>query len=194
MRPWDSESTKFESFSIVDLLHATCGDVSCPFSSFLPPGLDCESLPKTGTSYYRARRRQAALIHQRESLKCPPKWVIRQFLSPHSRACCPSATILSGLKQCVAGALSASLGRRCPSLSDLLRPDQAATLSAPVPFWKLVLAGGGSGFASTCVLTPVELIKCRLQAQLNQPTTSQSYRGQSHCVVWGVRGGDAMPT
>eukprot|EP00913_Durusdinium_trenchii_P014825 g13902.t1 len=63
--------------------------------------------------------------------------------------------------------------------------EEAATLSAPVPFWKLVLAGGGSGFASTCVLTPVELIKCRLQAQLNQPTTSQSYRGQSHCVVWG---------
>ncbi|CAK9047647.1 Mitochondrial substrate carrier family protein S (Carnitine/acylcarnitine translocase) (CAC) (Solute carrier family 25 member 20 homolog B) [Durusdinium trenchii] len=65
--------------------------------------------------------------------------------------------------------------------------EEAATLSAPVPFWKLVLAGGGSGFASTCVLTPVELIKCRLQAQLNQPTTSQSYRGPIDCILRTVR-------
>ena len=35
-----------------------------------------------------------------------------------------------------------------------------------VPMWKYILAGGGSGFASTCVLTPVELVKCRLQAQI----------------------------
>ena len=32
--------------------------------------------------------------------------------------------------------------------------------------WKYVLAGGGSGCCSTCVLTPVELVKCRLQAQI----------------------------
>ena len=44
-------------------------------------------------------------------------------------------------------------------------PNQAATLEYNVPMWKYVLAGGGSGCCSTCVLTPVELVKCRLQAQ-----------------------------
>ena len=45
-------------------------------------------------------------------------------------------------------------------------PNQAATLEHNVPMWKYVLAGGGSGCCSTCVLTPVELVKCRLQAQI----------------------------
>ena len=35
--------------------------------------------------------------------------------------------------------------------------EEAATLANNVPMWKYVLAGGGSGCASTCVLTPVEL-------------------------------------
>ena len=48
-------------------------------------------------------------------------------------------------------------------------PNQAATLEYNVPMWKYVLAGGGSGCCSTCVLTPVELVKCRLQAQIGAP-------------------------
>jgi len=64
--------------------------------------------------------------------------------------------------------------------------EENATLSNPVPFWKLVAAGGGSGFASTIVLTPVELIKCRLQAQLNSPGTSL-YRGPVDCILRTVR-------
>ena len=44
--------------------------------------------------------------------------------------------------------------------------EEAATVRNPTPFWKLLLAGGGSGCFSACVLTPVELVKCRLQAPL----------------------------
>ena len=64
---------------------------------------------------------------------------------------------------------------------------QAATLSNPVPFWKLVVSGAGSGFASSCVLTPVELVKCRLQAQLNCPSGSTNYKGPIDCIVRTVR-------
>eukprot|EP00438_Fugacium_kawagutii_P034853 Skav225549 [mRNA] locus=scaffold81:233965:257891:+ [translate_table: standard] len=58
--------------------------------------------------------------------------------------------------------------------------------ATPVPFWKLVISGGGSGFASSCVLTPVELIKCRLQAQLNS-AGSQKYKGPIDCIARTVR-------
>lgn len=50
--------------------------------------------------------------------------------------------------------------------------EEAATLEYNVPMWKYVLAGGGSGCCSTCVLTPVELVKCRLQAQTHRVTAS----------------------
>ena len=56
--------------------------------------------------------------------------------------------------------------------------EEGATLSCNVPMWKYVLAGGGSGVASTCVLTPVELIKCTLQAQLHaEPSAPGSAAG-----------------
>jgi len=41
--------------------------------------------------------------------------------------------------------------------------DSNPSLSNPVPFWKYVVSGAGSGVFSAVVLTPVELIKCRLQ-------------------------------
>lgn len=65
--------------------------------------------------------------------------------------------------------------------------EEAATPSNPVPFWKLVVSGAGSGFASSCVLTPVELVKCRLQAQLNCPSGSTDYKGPIDCIVRTVR-------
>lgn len=69
--------------------------------------------------------------------------------------------------------------------------EDAASLANPVPFWKLLAAGAGSGFASTCVLTPVELIKCRLQAQLNGPAVGSStqllYKGPVDCILRTVK-------
>ena len=50
--------------------------------------------------------------------------------------------------------------------------EEAATLEHNVPMWKYVLAGGGSGCCSTCVLTPVELVKCRLQAHAHRVAAS----------------------
>ena len=53
----------------------------------------------------------------------------------------------------------------------------------------LVLAGGGSGLASTCVLTPVELVKCRLQAQLGGASAAptQLYKGPVDVSMQVVR-------
>ena len=58
--------------------------------------------------------------------------------------------------------------------------EEAATLADDVPMWKYVVAGGGSGCASTCVLTPVELVKCRLQAQLGHIGCTSLVSGCSH--------------
>lgn len=43
--------------------------------------------------------------------------------------------------------------------------EDAATLANPVPMWKYFVSGAGSGCCSAFVLTPVELVKCRLQVQ-----------------------------
>ena len=52
------------------------------------------------------------------------------------------------------------------AVKDALGVPQRETLSDGVPMWKYIVAGGGSGLFSACVLTPVELVKCKLQAQI----------------------------
>lgn len=42
------------------------------------------------------------------------------------------------------------------------------------PLWKLFLLGGGAGFTTAFVLTPVELVKCRLQIQAQSSETAKS--------------------
>ena len=46
-----------------------------------------------------------------------------------------------------------------------------------LPAWKLMIASGGSGIGVTCVLTPVELIKCKLQVQNTPGYTGVAYKG-----------------
>jgi len=43
--------------------------------------------------------------------------------------------------------------------------ESKATLASPVPMWKYYVSGAWSGCFSSFVLTPVELVKCRLQVQ-----------------------------
>lgn len=46
------------------------------------------------------------------------------------------------------------------------------------PMWRLFLAGGGAGMSTAFVLTPVELIKCRLQIQAQSKTAgANAYKG-----------------
>ena len=52
------------------------------------------------------------------------------------------------------------------AVKDALGVPQRETLEDRVPMWKYCVAGGGSGFFSATVLTPVELVKCSLQAQI----------------------------
>ena len=46
-----------------------------------------------------------------------------------------------------------------------------------LPPWKLMLASGGAGIGVTCVLTPVELIKCKLQVQNTPGYKGVAYKG-----------------
>lgn len=46
-----------------------------------------------------------------------------------------------------------------------------------LPPWKLMLASGGAGIGVTCVLTPVELIKCKLQVQNTPGYNGVAYKG-----------------
>ena len=51
------------------------------------------------------------------------------------------------------------------------------------PLWKLFMVGGGAGCTTAFVLTPVELVKCRLQIQAQQSASeaaasaSTAYKG-----------------
>jgi len=56
-----------------------------------------------------------------------------------------------------------------------------------LPLYKVFLAGMGSGFGSTVVLTPVELIKCRLQVdKIGQ------YKGPIDCVKQSIAADGTM--
>merc|ERR1719215_2217634 len=76
--------------------------------------------------------------------------------------------------------------------------EDKATLANPVPMWKYFISGAGSGFFSAFVLTPVELVKCRLQVQAGlqaagEATVGKVYKGPIDCVAHivktdGVRG------
>ena len=51
-----------------------------------------------------------------------------------------------------------------------------------LPAWKLALASGGSGIGVSCVLTPVELIKCKLQVQHAVNYSGPLYKGPLDCI------------
>lgn len=60
------------------------------------------------------------------------------------------------------------------------------TLTNRNPLWKYFLSGGASGVAAAFVLTPVELIKCRIQVQ--QITEgAPRFKGPIDCVLQTVR-------
>ena len=59
--------------------------------------------------------------------------------------------------------------------------------------WEGVFCGGVAGFVNCCVVTPVELVKCRLQIQTEANIKNSYYTGIVDCLVktWkqeGVRG------
>lgn len=93
-----------------------------------------------------------------------------------------TAPLLGSMAECASLFISYGYAKKVLGVNE-----EAATPSNPVPFWKLVVSGAGSGFASSCVLTPVELVKCRLQAQLNCPSGSTDYKGPIDCIVRTVR-------
>jgi len=68
--------------------------------------------------------------------------------------------------------------------------EEDATLSSAPPLWKYCLSGAGTGCFSACVLTPVELVKCRLQVQGaggGALAGTVAYAGPIDCVARIVR-------
>lgn len=60
-------------------------------------------------------------------------------------------------------------------------------------FWRLLVCGGLSGISTAFVVTPIELIKCRLQAQVGGAIAKQGQNGPLQCArdifrSSGVRG------
>ncbi|ORX50990.1 mitochondrial carrier, partial [Hesseltinella vesiculosa] len=54
--------------------------------------------------------------------------------------------------------------------------------SQPLPMGQLVLAGAGAGSLASLVLTPVELVKCKLQIQNTNDSLLQRYQGPKHVI------------
>eukprot|EP00943_MAST-04B_sp_MAST-4B-sp1_P003782 g3782.t1 len=52
----------------------------------------------------------------------------------------------------------------------------------PIPVYKHALAGFGAGFIVPLILTPVELIKCRLQVQQSIRNDFNNYKGPLDCI------------
>jgi len=70
--------------------------------------------------------------------------------------------------------------------------EDSATLANPVPMWKYCVSGAWSGCFSSFVLTPVELVKCRMQVLSGASASlgGQSvvrYAGPLDCAVRIVR-------
>uniref|UniRef100_A0A7S3LS03 Mitochondrial carrier protein n=1 Tax=Aplanochytrium stocchinoi TaxID=215587 RepID=A0A7S3LS03_9STRA len=66
----------------------------------------------------------------------------------------------------------------------VLNVQEHPTLKDPVPMWKYIISGGTAGICVAFVLTPVELIKCRLQVQ-NAATGEGAilYKGPLDCLL-----------
>jgi hypothetical protein len=68
-----------------------------------------------------------------------------------------------------------------------LGSQEAAARGEDLSIFQLSLAGAGAGAIVPCVLTPVELIKCRLQVQNSINTTFRPYAGPIDCLIQTVR-------
>eukprot|EP00941_MAST-03F_sp_MAST-3F-sp1_P000064 g64.t1 len=68
-----------------------------------------------------------------------------------------------------------------------LGEDSAKKRGEDLSLLRLALAGAGAGAVVPCVLTPVELIKCRLQVQNSISPEFRAYKGPVDCIVKTVR-------
>ena len=67
-------------------------------------------------------------------------------------------------------------------IKDALKIPQQETLQDSVPIWKYLVSGGGSGCFSATVLTPIELVKCRIQVQ--QAQVGKTFKANSPYKVF----------
>jgi len=119
--------------------------------------------------------------------------------------------LYQGLTSPLIGAMveNATLFAAYGKIKTFLQVNPNPTLTNPVPMWKYLLAGAGSGVCSAFILTPVELVKCRLQIQregvqrlytgpvdvvrkiLNKEGIEGLWRGNVSCLIREVPGNAA---
>jgi ornithine carrier protein len=95
--------------------------------------------------------------------------------------------LYQGLTSPLVGAMfeNATLFLAYGAMKSALGVSKDPSLSNPVPMWKLLVSGAGSGLFSAFVLTPVELVKCRLQIQ--QGAGTREYSGPIDVIAKTVR-------
>ncbi len=93
--------------------------------------------------------------------------------------------LYQGLSSPLIGAMAenATLFVAYSGMKKALNVNDNPTLTNPVPMYKYLVAGGGSGIFSAFVLTPVELVKCRLQIQQG----GGAYKGPVDVIVKTIR-------
>jgi hypothetical protein len=70
---------------------------------------------------------------------------------------------------------------------NLLGEKDARARGEELSLTKLAVAGAGAGAVVPCVLTPVELVKCRLQVQQSISPEFRAYKGPIDCIVKTVK-------
>eukprot|EP00760_Papus_ankaliazontas_P008551 PhM_4_TR13883/c0_g1_i1/m.56449 len=92
---------------------------------------------------------------------------------------------LRGLSAPIVGSMleNASVFFTYGRLKQLIRETTGAGKHDDLLLWQYALCGAGAGVAASSVLTPFELVKCRMQVQDTLPLERRIYRNTLHCAV-----------
>ncbi|KAM6492710.1 Mitochondrial carrier domain containing protein [Amanita muscaria] len=87
--------------------------------------------------------------------------------------------LFRGLPAPVVGAMGeiATLFLSYSEIQDLIRRVNHQSLDSKLTIPQLALAGAGAGAITSFILTPVELVKCKMQVQMIAPTTERQLLG-----------------
>lgn len=69
----------------------------------------------------------------------------------------------------------------------LLGEKEAKARGEDLSLFQLAIAGAAAGAVVPCVLTPVELVKCRLQVQNSISSQFRQYKGPIDCIIKTVK-------
>ncbi|KAF8632870.1 hypothetical protein AX17_004718 [Amanita inopinata Kibby_2008] len=115
-------------------------------------------------------RLQAQVLDSTARFNGPIDCLVKTFRNEGARG------LFRGLPAPIVGAMgeNASLFLSYSELQDLIRRINHQSLDAKLSLPQLALAGGGAGAITSFILTPVELVKCKMQVQMIAPVTASA--------------------